>query len=161
MKIKSTELNKEDFAAFGQIMAGADVGDFTPLQPGDEFTWTTTSEDVDIDKKCCSGMLTCKGREMAVKKMEYHANTSEILVAVKNDYILCAAPKNTDGPTMDSIKAFRVKQGTVLAMSPACWHWIPFPINAETAEVLVIFREHTGDDDLIFADLAETVEIEL
>ena len=98
---------------------------------------------------------------MIVSKMEHHARTSEILVAVKNDFVLCVAPANEQKVEIDKIKAFKVKQGSVLVMSRACWHWIPFPLNNRNAEVLVIFRDKTGNDDLVYADLPEDVEIKL
>ncbi len=161
MKIKSVELQSAEFAPYGEIMAGGDLGGFTPLGADDAYTYTSTTCGVPVGEECCSGMLICKNREMVFQKMEYHAHTSEILVALKNDYVLCVAPKNAEKPELDKLKAFKVKQGTVLAMSQACWHWIPFPLGTENADVLVIFKDKTGENDLIYADLPEPVEVEL
>ena len=122
MKIKCIELTKNDFAPYGMIMSGADVTGFEPLGPDDDYTYTSTTVGVQMDADCCSGMLICKNREMVVSKMEHHARTSEILVAVKNDFVLCVAPANEQKVEISKIKAFKVKQGSVLVMSRACWH---------------------------------------
>ncbi len=160
MKIKSVDLSKAEFAPYGKILTLNDIADFTPLGEGDDFTWTGTSEEFAIGGAGCSGMLLCRPRKMAVEKMEHHVGTVEILVAVEQDYVLCVAPKCVPEPEMDKVKAFKVKQGTVLMMDPGCWHWIPFPMAEKMAKVLVIFKDKTGDEDLVFADLPEVVEIE-
>ncbi len=159
MKIESVELSAAEFAPYGKILTLDDIADFNPLAAGDDFTWTGTSEGFAIGGAGCSGMLLCRPREMVVEKMEHHVGTVEILVAVQQDYVLCVAPRHTPAPEMDKVKAFKVKQGTVLMMDPGCWHWILFPLTEKMARVLVIFKDKTGDEDLVFADLPEVVEI--
>ena len=160
MKIKSVELCKDEFAAYGRIMSRHEASEFNQLGAGDEYTFTDTTEDFEIGPRGCSGMLWCRNRKMTVNKMEHHKHTVEILVAINNDYILCVAPGNTAAPELDKIKAFRIKQGTVILMEKSCWHWIPFPLNDEDAQIMVIFKDKTGVEDLVFADLPEAVEIE-
>ena len=159
MKIKSIDLCSEEFAAYGKIMTLHDAAEFNKLEDSDDYTFTDTTADFEIGPRGCSGMLWCRNREMIVNKMEKHINTVEILTAVNNDYILCVAPGDTAAPEMDKIKAFKIKQGTTVMMTKSCWHWIPFPLNDEDAQVLVIFKDKTGVEDLVFADLPETVEI--
>jgi ureidoglycolate hydrolase len=62
-------------------------------------------------------------------------------------------------PNVKKIKAFRIKQGEALLMNKGIWHYLPNPVGRKEVEILVIFKNNTSKNDLIFADLSEKIQI--
>ena len=160
MEITVRELVAEDFAPYGEIIYNQKA-EVEFEQPKDDIlTCIPLVHKMKLDAESLAQMLICKVRPMVVDKLECHKGTSEILLSTKEDYILCVAAP-AEQPELASVKAFFVPEGSTLVMKPSCWHWIPFPVGNKNAEVIVIFRAETVDDDLIYADLTENISIKL
>ena len=107
----------------------------------------------------CTGQLNCRYRDKILKKVERHLQTHELMVALKGDSLICVASASLDAPEEKDIHCFAVKEGTVLMMDKAVWHWIPYPLQEPGSEFLVLFRDGTGADDLNFHELKEKLWI--
>ncbi|MDC7227742.1 MAG: ureidoglycolate lyase [Spirochaetales bacterium] len=151
------KLTAESFKDFGQVLTMAQVPKVTDDK---EFDWYDTAGGIELNEKCCTGMLVCRPRPKKVVKMECHTKTSEVLVALNGDTVFAAAPAGDSLENNDNVKAFLLRQGTSVVMKTATWHWIPFPMAEEDARIMVLFRDGTGADDLNFKDLCCAVSIE-
>ena len=150
------EITKESFAPFGEILTR---DEFPDVQIENEFDWYTTSEKIQLSDLCCTGLLNCRSREKKVIKMECHKESSEVLFPLQGDSILTVAGAADDLSGSGGIKAFRLPAGKAIVMKPGTWHWIPFPEKNEDAQILVLFKDGTGNDDLNLRDLAKPLVI--
>lgn len=125
---------------------------FTPVPTDLDFTYETKSASLDLGEQSSGGFLVCSQRALVLEKMERHVETMEVLVSLKGDSILCLALPG-DSPNEETIRAVRFPQGKALAMLPGTWHWIPYALQDEPSQCLVIFKGGTGDDDLQMANL--------
>ncbi len=71
-----------------------------------------------------------------------------------------APPQEPVGGTLKGIRAITVRKGQAFILETGAWHWIPFPLGKQPSRFLVVFRRKTGDEDLLFGTLAESVSIE-
>lgn len=150
------ELTAESFSSFGKVLNRAP---FVDLDPSEEFSWADGCGDLDLFTPSCTGQLNCRYRERDLRKMERHMKTPEIMVALEGDSLICVASASEDAPQKESIRCFRVKQGSALLMDKAVWHWIPYPEQEPGSKFLVLFRDGTGADDLNFHELEEPFRV--
>lgn len=110
------------------------------------------------------GICVAKHREYVVEELEQHTQTSELLAALKGDFITLAAPSIDKGgkqyPDIGRAIAVRVNQGEGVFFDEGVWHWTPYAITP-TCDVLVAFRKDTPACDFTAARLDEPVIMEL
>ena len=110
------------------------------------------------------GICVAKNREYVVDEMERHAQTPELLVALKGGFVTPVAPSKEENgtlrPDMDKAVAVRVNQGEGIFFDESVWHWTPYAITPE-CDVLVVFKKDTPQNDFISCKLKETVRMEL
>lgn len=160
MKLEAIELSQAAIEGAGRLLTPSEG---KSPETGGEFSFGIVSPDLGMPASLCAGRLECVPRRMNLKRLERHLKTPEILSAVKGDSILCVAPAQEprDGKLAD-LRALLVREGQSLILDTGTWHWIPFPVGGAEAgpgRFLVIFRAGTGDDDLDFCDLTESVDI--
>ncbi|HAK44532.1 MAG TPA: hypothetical protein DCO79_01235, partial [Spirochaeta sp.] len=139
------KLTAQSFKDFGQLLT---IDEVAEVKPENEFDWYDTAGGIELSENCCTGMLVCRPREKKVVKMECHTRTSEVLTTLDGDTVLVVAPAGDSLENNNNAKAFLLKQGAVVVMKTATWHWIPFPVKDEDAKIMVLFRDGTGADDL-------------
>ncbi|MGE5494157.1 MAG: ureidoglycolate lyase [Burkholderiales bacterium] len=110
------------------------------------------------------GVCVAKNRKYVVDEMERHANTSELLFAIKGDFVTAVTSSaEVDGklcPDLDKVMAVRVNQGEGIFFNEGVWHWTPYAITP-TCDVLVIFKKDTPKNDFISCRLEKTITMEL
>ncbi len=110
------------------------------------------------------GICVAKNREYIVDEMEQHAQTSELLFAVKGDFVTAVAPSvQVNGelrPDTDKAIAVRVNQGEGIFFDEGVWHWTPYAITP-ACDVLVAFKKDTPKNDFISCRLDEAIRMEL
>jgi hypothetical protein len=158
MKIKAKEISAAELRGIGRLL-------FSPSAPTvktpEECGWSIIGEDLGLTDPCCAGAMDCAPRPMVVTRMERHTKTPEILTAIEGDSVMCIAPAQEPvGGALKGIRAITVRKGQAFILETGAWHWIPFPVGAQPSRFLVIFRRRTGEDDLQFGALAESVSIE-
>jgi hypothetical protein len=158
MKLKSRDIAQTDLHGIGRLL-------FSPtdpkVKPGDECSFAIIQEDLGLTDASCAGTMDCAPRPMQVSRMERHLHTPEILVAIDGDSVICLAPPQEPvAGKLKDMRAVRVKTGQVFILDTGAWHWIPFPLAPQPARFLVIFKEKTGQNDLQFHALAESVSID-
>ncbi len=94
------------------------------------------------------------GRNGLIERdLERHLNTGEALLASKDIYIVVALSKG-DEPDLDTVKAFSVKAGEGVILSPGTWHHAPLT-KADTADTFVVFCATTPEEDMYAVNLEE------
>lgn len=110
------------------------------------------------------GICVAKNREYTVDEMEQHVQTSELLFAVKGDFVTAVTSSaEVNGklcPDIDKVIAVRVDQGEGIFFDEGIWHWTPYAITP-TCDVLVAFKKDTPKNDFISCKLKEIVRMEL
>jgi len=158
MKLKSRDIAQADLHGIGRLL-------FSPadpkVKPGDECSFAIIQEDLGLTDASCAGTMDCAPRPMQVSRMERHLRTPEVLVAIDGDSVICLAPPQEPvAGKLKDMRAVTVRKGQVFIMETGAWHWIPFPLENRPARFLVVFKQKTGQNDLEFHALAESVSID-
>ena len=157
MNLKAVELSDAAVKGIGVVVTPRQ----RPAVPsGTEFLYGETQHDLGLVAPLSTGSLECASRPMTVAKMERHMKTREMLVALDGDAIVCMAPPQEPvGSALAGVVAVKMRLGEALIMETGAWHWIPFPTGKKTVRYLVVFRNHTGADDLHFCDFKEAITV--
>jgi ureidoglycolate hydrolase len=156
MKIKVDVLSAKKFQPYGDVLS--ETKD-QPMADDDVITYYGQISKIAFGKLVSTGFLLGHKRALVTNKLERHAKTPEVLVALENDAIILAALSEPDGDSVKDISAFYVKQGQAVVLNKRTWHWTPFPTTAETCKFLVMFNDQTEFEDLTIKDLEEVIEI--
>ncbi len=110
------------------------------------------------------GICVAKNREYIVNELERHAETAELLVALKGDFVTAVAPSIEVGgrlcPDMNKVIAVRVNEGEGVFFKEDVWHWTPYAITPG-CDVLVAFKKDTPKNDFLAYQLDEPIKMEL
>lgn len=108
------------------------------------------------------GIHSAGNQGFVVSQLEQHADTPELLAALKGDFIVPVTNSiEVEGkqvPDMANISAIRVNQGEGIVFEKGVWHWSPYPAG-DYCDVLVIFKKDTPDNDFISFKLEEEIRI--
>jgi ureidoglycolate hydrolase len=161
-RIKAEYISNEMFKGLGKaICIGPDT---KPDAQTDIQSYYGQLAIMECDSAVQLGICVAKNREYVVTELEQHAETAELLAALKGDFITLAAPSvESDGrlcPDMSKAVAVRVDQGEGVFFEKGIWHWTPYAITP-TCDVLVAFKKDTPKDDFISYKLDEPVIMEI
>ncbi len=107
-----------------------------------------------------ANFLEVKKRSLLLKQMEKHAHTPELVISLNGPTIVPLAPAGDLGCSQENMLAVVLDQGEGLLLEPGTWHLAPFPVN-DTAEVLVIYKKGTSQDDMVLEGLKPFVQLSL
>jgi ureidoglycolate hydrolase len=156
-ELKILALASAAFGSYGTVLNKMS-GD--PMGRSAEFNYWGRLGGLRIDGPISSGQLVAFQREPVVRRLESHARTPEVLVALDGDSAVCLArPGISPNDDRAGIQAFFLARGDAVALHPGTWHWIPVPMGCATAAFLVLFAEGTEDNDITFCDLEAEIEL--
>ncbi|MEC9490572.1 MAG: ureidoglycolate lyase [Halanaerobiales bacterium] len=106
-------------------------------------------------------ILEVLDRDNKFSSLERHTGTEELFFALDQDVIVLVArpDNNSETPDPDTVKAFHMQAGEGMLMKKGTWHWIPYPVSGNKANMLVVFKEGTLAQDLVVVDLEEKENI--
>jgi ureidoglycolate hydrolase len=154
MKIKSTRMTKENFADYGRFISRHNQ----TREAGNDYAYTGNLAHIDLDTATV-GHLTAYAHAPKYDSLERHKDTAEMLVILSGGGTILFAKPGDD--SNDGLVALEVKKGDTIVMKPSTWHGLMTPINCDSVDIIVVFKKGTEDNDLIFQDLDEAVEIEI
>lgn len=156
----SEHVSSENFKKFGKVILVTEN-----LKPDAQSEIQTYYGQLAIMKCADSfqlGICIAKKREFVVDELEQHADTQELLAALKGDFITPVTSSiEMDGkmvPDVNNIKAVRVNQGEGIVFEKGIWHWTPYAVTP-TCDVLVAFKTDTPVNDFISCKLEEKIEM--
>ncbi len=157
--IKAKKLSEEAFGTFGEYTdflnpSGFGIGGFFP----DRVT-LPVSGTMPVG---FSPLVIEKPAAFVVKAAEYHNLTREGLIALDADIVIHVAPASNK-PVPELTEAFLIPRGTFVTLKTGVWHMCPFPVDAQTAHVVIALPERTYVNDCVVVEYAEDdfVNIEL
>jgi ureidoglycolate hydrolase len=158
--IKAMRLTQDNFSEFGRavyIESGT-----VPDAQSDIQTYYGKLAFLECSGSMQVGVCVAKKRPYVVNELEQHADSPELLAALKGDFLTPVTTSiEIDGrlvPDMDNIRAVIVNQGEGIVFDAGMWHWTPYAIT-ESCDVLVIFKTDTPSNDFISYQLDDTIAI--
>ena len=160
--IKAMRLTQDNFSGFGRAVC-IDDGTVPDAQSSIQ-TYYGKLASLECDGSMQVGICVAKNRPYTVDEMEQHADSPELLAALKGDFVTPVTTSIDIGgkqaPDIDNIKAVRVNQGEAIVFDAGIWHWTPYAVS-EMCDVLVIFKTDTPSNDFISYKLDDAVSIEI
>ena len=148
-KVKVQKLTESAFAPYGDVLGtegkipGGEQGLYNWYE---KLACVTGADSVSIN------LLTAMEREFICRRFEMHQRTTETVLPLTGGLIVAVLPKGD--VAFCKLAAFYVPIGKGVSFAPGVWHYAPYPIGGD-ATCAVIFRDNTGKDDVIFAELDE------
>lgn len=155
-QIAAEHVTPENFKAFGKVIAVPK--DRKPDAQSEIQTYYGQLAIMQCTGSIQLGICVAKQRENIVEELEQHAQTQELLAALRGDFLVPVAPSLVEGgkavPDVEHALAVRVNQGEGILFDTGIWHWTPYPVG-ETCDVLVGFKTDTPKDDFVASKLKE------
>lgn len=160
MYLKAQTVSDEALAGCGSLITPFDG---PAPEEGEIYSWTTVLPDLGLSGAALlAGRFECRARPIRATRFERHLESPELISAVTGDAIIFLAPPQEPRPAaLSGLRAVLVPRGRAILLARGCWHAVPFPAGKENVTLLVVFRDKTGEDDLHFFDMPETVELSL
>lgn len=149
--IRVQTLTDEAFKPYGKVIA---VPTRLPDTSDEVLQWWGNEAALPADGPVGLGMMKVRRRDFIVPKFERHLKTAELLVPLEGPSFVAVAGSGPDGSGPANPAAFMLDQGQAVVLNAGTWHWLPYPLQAEAA-FMVVFRRDTSQDDLEFCDLEQ------
>jgi|CZCA01.1.fsa_nt_gi ureidoglycolate lyase len=153
-KLVISQTTAETFEEFGVVLSCKSK---TPEFSDERFSWWEKVAVLKGIDPISLNILEAKQREFTVNELEFHRNTPEAIIPLRDEgIVLVLAPA---GELDESkIKAFRVESGHGVVLHAGVRHAIPYPMQGNVP-CLIMFKDSTGADDLTIEPLSQTREI--
>ena len=97
-----------------------------------------------------------KKEEMAVRMLETHDLTSEVLIPLDDDIVIFAGVSMPGKElSTDALEAFLVPKGTAVQLNPLVVHGTQWPVHNEEAHVICMLPNRTAYHDMNARTLSE------
>lgn len=158
IKQRPTPITEENFAPFGNYW---NLCTQPKVRASKYEEYLTTDEPVYQPMRF--GMTMCEnGNRFAVRSMERHNTTEEVLFAADKPIVLSVAGSDPAGdPLAEDVRSFLLKPGDAVRMNKGIWH---DACHAAKGEAFYYFMAHgTGQgDEIVWHDVqGPMVEVEL
>ncbi len=162
-KVKIEPLSFEAYKPFGTYANLINPTDEKLGAPPVEFFRNQLQLDVRGDISFSYSCCRVEKRPMVIDILEYHSACGEVVLPLDNDILLQVAPASANGDPipLDKLRVFYVPKGTAITIKPGVWHWGPFTVNDEPANILINLPERTYANDCIVVNLEENDFIEI
>jgi ureidoglycolate lyase len=149
LSVKVEKLSLESFAPFGTfanlIHPEAEKLGEKPVEFFRDMVQLNTSSNNLLSYSICR----VETRPLIIDVLEYHTACSEGILPLDNDILVQVAPAShpDNELPLDKVKVFFVPKGTVVIIKPGVWHWGPFTVNENPANILINLPERTYAND--------------
>lgn len=161
--VKIEKLSLEAYKPFGTYANLINPSDEKLGAPPVEFFRDQLQLDVRGDVSFSYSCCRVEKRPMIIDILEYHSSCGEVVLPLDNDILLQVAPATANGDPLplDKMRVFYVPKGTAITIKPGVWHWGPFTVNDEPANILINLPERTYANDCIVVNLKEEEFIQI
>ena len=156
--IQIQKLSREAFAKYGEYLDLLNDAELKEKSffPGGFFNDVMK---LNFGYKAVPTISVCqvfKKDEMAVRMLETHDLTSEVLIPLDDDVVIFAGVAMPGRPlSTDNLEAFLIPKGTAVQLNPLVVHGTQFPVNAEEAHVICMLPNRTAYHDMNAVHLSE------
>ena len=162
-KIKIESLGYEAFVPFGAyanlINPERDKLGDKPVEFFRDIAQLNTSSNNLLSYSTCR----VEKRPYVIDVLEYHTKCAEGILPLDNDILVQVAPAThpDDEIPLNKLKVFYVPKGTVVIIKPGVWHWGPFTVNDNPANILINLPERTYANDCVVCNIDISAQIEI
>jgi len=152
--IKVKELNRDDFALFGEFAAM--IGPHEYHFGDSPVRFYRDILQMHVSGRAMPSFSVCRAekRPLIIEKAEYHSETGEGILPLDGDVVIHVAPATRpDIVPHEEFAAFRVPQGTMAVLKPGVWHHAPFPLEKDIVNTLIVLPERTYANDCRVVEL--------
>ncbi len=103
------------------------------------------------------------GGTRGIGTYEYHNTCAEAMLPLDSDAYIHVAPAGpADHVPYDEVEVFRVPKGTMVTLRPGVWHHVPFCVDTDSLQTLIILPErlYAYDCTVLTAPEADKLRIE-
>ena len=150
IRLSAVPVTAAEFKTFGQVVEASRA--VRPTAENAVLSYWSGLARTQIHGDIEFGLMTVKSRDHVVAEMERHVKTPELLVSLRDDYLLVAAPPTPPRarrafPDAAKTRVFLVARDQAVILHKGTWHALPFPAGREGL-FLVAFRAGTAKSDL-------------
>ena len=157
MKLAIENVSKEVFQSYGQLIEMPVKDD--PATAVEHVTVGKQQAMFSIKGETEVGVLKIKKQDMVFDQLENHFKTATGIICLDGDCVIAVAPPSDDIPNVDTLKAYTIPQGQLFVLAEKCWHSATYPIDKDEITLLIIFQKDALDNDTVFEDISESVEL--
>ncbi|WP_077341823.1 ureidoglycolate lyase [Pseudocolwellia agarivorans] len=157
MKLAIENVSKEVFQSYGQLIEMPVKDD--PTIAVENVTFWKQQAMFSIKGETEVGVLKIKKQDMVFDQLENHFKTATGIICLDGDCVIAVAPPSDDIPNVDTLKAYTIPQGQLFVLAEKCWHSATYPIDKDEITLLIIFQKDALDNDTVFEDISESVEL--
>lgn len=155
-----TELSLEAFQPYGSFAAMLNPQTMHIGEPPIQFFRDMLPLNLAGSTIASFSVCRVESRPAVVDVTEYHSYCEEGIVPLDGDVLIHVAPATPNGVVPgDTIKIFRVPQGTMVTLRPGVWHHAPFAHGCDAVNVLIVLPERTYANDCTVVELSEDQQI--
>jgi ureidoglycolate lyase len=161
-KTKAKELNMENFSKYGMLSNLINPNTVKIGEQPIEFYRDMTSIKMNTQNSVSCSICRVVKRLEVIDTIEYHSYCEEGILPLDSDvyiHVAPATPRN-DIP-VDRIEVFRVPKGTLVTLKAGVWHYAPYVIDREVANVLIMLPERTYANDCFVYKIPEQQQIQI
>lgn len=145
-EIKAKDLTMEAFAAYGTFANLVDP----PLVSNPPVAFIPDMAQLNLGQTGIASFSVCRvqKRPNVVDTVEFHTSCGEGILPLDQDILIhVGSPTFRGAVPFDSLEAFRVPKGTFVALRRGVWHFAPYALTGDVANVLIVLPERTYFDD--------------
>lgn len=162
-RITAEKLTLNNFRAYGNFIStlspeGPKIGE-EPIEFYRDMLQVRLGQSNTVSVSVCR----VKKREPLVDCVECHSKTSEGFMPLDGDVLMYVLPATPIGEfDINNTKAFIIPRGTLVSINAGVWHYVPYPIQDDYVNVLVMLPERTYANDckVVILDKDELLFIE-
>lgn len=159
--IKVQELSAEAFSLYGSFSDFLYPKEAIKLgEEPSEFYRDALQVTLGVQGEASFSVGRVSPRPWVADVLEYHDGTGEGMMPLDGDVVLCFAPASLgDDPPVEKMQAFRIPQGTMVAIRPGVWHCAAYPWEKQPVHMMIVLPERTYAVDCKVVSLKEESKV--
>jgi len=157
-EIKTKSIEISDVKHIGQVIRLSRDPGVIPSLSSDVLDFYGGLAIIDSSASLELGICFFHHRPLLLDGLERHRKSQELIYAVDDDFIICAAchDEGRNGPDPATVTALRIPRASGIVFHRGIWHGVPFSLGKDSF-ALVGFAKGTANDDMTIHTFPEPV----
>jgi ureidoglycolate lyase len=161
-EIKARELTMEGFAPYGTFANMIDPPE--AVEGRGPVAFIPDMAQLNLGQTGIASFSVCRvlKRPNVVDTVEMHRSCGEGILPLDADILIHVGRPTFNGMVpLDTLEAFRVPKGTFVALRRGVWHFAPYALNGDVANVVIVLPERTYADDCYVYPMPEDKQVKI
>ncbi len=159
MKTMIEPITPAVFREYGQVIQLPAPGE--PAIAVENVNFWKQQAVLSVDGDVEIGVLSIRKMPMVFSELENHFESQTGLVCLSGDWAIGVATPGDEVPKSRELQAFRVPKFQYVILDEKCWHTGPYPVDHEEMTMLVFCKKNFLDDDTVYENIDQQVELTL